>query len=217
MTTATLPAPEPSAAPPSLPSLRIVVADDEPDMRQFFQELLPPLGHQVFAAENGRQLVEQCRRHPPDLVIADIKMPGLDGLQAIAEVNRERRVPVILISGYHDAELLAQATADYVMSYLVKPVKPVDVQAAIVMAVSRFEHLQHARQEADTAKRALEERKAIEQAKGIVMRRLRIDEPEAFALMRELSSRRNWKLVETARRVLEADEIFRALQESDRR
>jgi two-component system, response regulator PdtaR len=216
MTTATQPT-APSTPTPAR-SLRIAVANDERDMRQFFGELLPHLGHKVVAvAETGRQLLERCRTDPPDLVITDIKMPDMDGLAAVAEMNRDRPVPVILVSAYHDAELLAQATADYVMSYLVKPVKPVDVQAAIVMAATRFEHFQKARQDAEALRKALEERKLIEQAKGIVMRRLQVDEADAYRLMRECSSHHNWKMVDVTRKVLESEAIFRALEDVEKR
>jgi two-component system, response regulator PdtaR len=216
MTTATQPTAPPTST--ATRSLRIAVADDERDMRQFFGELLPHLGHNVVAvAETGRQLVERCRADPPDLVITDIKMPDMDGLAAVAEMNRDRPVPVILVSAYHDAELLAQATADYVMSYLVKPVKPVDVQAAIVMAATRFEHFQKARQDAEGLRKALEERKLIEQAKGIVMRRLQVDEADAYRLMRECSSHHNWKMVDVTRKVLESEAIFRALEDVEKR
>jgi AmiR/NasT family two-component response regulator len=217
MTTATLPANGQPSTPP-VPSLRIAVADDERDMRQFFEELLTHLGHKVVAvAETGRQLVELCRANPPDLVVTDIRMPDMDGLQAVAELNRDRPVPVLLVSGYHDSELLAQATAEYVMGYLVKPVKPVDVQAAVVMAASRFEHLQRARLDAEGLRKQLEERKLIEQAKGSVMRRLRVDEMEAYRFLREYSSNHNWKLVETARKVMEAEALFRGLEEVGKR
>jgi CheY-like chemotaxis protein len=89
--------------------LKIAVADDERDTREFFQEYLTHLGHDVRAAEDGRQLVELCRAFRPDLIVADYAMPGLDGLAAVAEVNRDRPVPVILITGRCDAEQLAQS------------------------------------------------------------------------------------------------------------
>jgi response regulator NasT len=120
--------------------LRIAVANDERDMRQFFQELLPRLGHVVVAAaETGRQLVEQAAAHQPDLVITDIKMSDVDGLAAAAAVNRDRQVPVILVTAHRDVDALDLDGAGYVMAYLVKPVKPMDLQAAIALAVTRFE------------------------------------------------------------------------------
>src|SRR5262249_55034988 len=105
-------------------ALRIVVADDEPDMREYFQKSLARLGHRVVAvAENGRELVEKCRQERPDLVITDIKMPELDGIDAATAIYRERPVPVILVSAYHDSQLLERAEADHILGYLVKPIK----------------------------------------------------------------------------------------------
>jgi two-component system, response regulator PdtaR len=194
--------------------LRIAVADDERDMRQFFEELLPVMGHQVVAvAETGRQLADSCRGAHPDVVITDIKMPDMDGIAAAAEVNREREVPVVLVSAHTEGELLARSGAEYIMSYLVKPVKPADLQAAITLAVARFEQYQRIRTEAEGLRQALEDRKVIEQAKGVVMHRLRIGEPEAYHRMRKLSSQQNWKLVDMAHRLLEADTIFKAVEE----
>src|SRR4051812_36837754 len=105
----------------SVRALRVAVADDERDMRMFFQELLPPLGHEVVAVtDSGRQLVEQCRTTRPDLIITDVRMADMDGIAAAAAVNQERQVPVILITAYHDADVLARAGAGYIMAYLTK-------------------------------------------------------------------------------------------------
>jgi response regulator NasT len=195
-------------------ALRIAVADDERDMRQFFQELLPRMGHDVVAvAETGRQLAESCRSARPDVVITDIKMPDMDGIDAAAEVNREREVPVVLVSAHTEGELLARSGAEYIMSYLVKPIKPADLQAAITLAVARFEQYQRVRAEAASLRQSLEDRKLIEQAKGIVMRRLSIGETEAYRRMRRISSQHNWKLVDLARRVLDSEAIFKSLEE----
>lgn len=194
--------------------LNIVVADDELEMRDFFEELLPMMGHKVAAiVETGRQLAESCRVHRPDVVITDIKMPDMDGIDAAAAINRERQVPVVLVSGHTEGDLLARSGAEYIMSYLVKPVKPADLQAAITLAVARFEQYQRVCAEAASLRQSLEDRKTIEQAKGVVMRRLRIEEAEAYHRMRRLSSQHNWKLVEMGRRLLDSDAIFRMLEE----
>ena len=194
--------------------LRIAVADDERDMRQFFQEWLPHMGHEVVvAAETGRQLVERCAELRPDLIITDIKMPDMDGIEAAALVNRKHEVPVVLVTAHQEADLVARSGAEYIMAYLVKPVKPPDLQAAIPLAVARFEQYQRVRAEAAGLRQSLEDRKVIEQAKGIVMRRLRIDEPEAYRRMRHLSSHRNCKLVELSRMMIDADMIFQSLEE----
>ena len=124
-------------------SLRIAVADDEPDMRDYFRKILPRLGHAVVAvAENGRELVEQCRAVRPDLVITDIKMPDMDGIDAATQLYQEAPVPVILVSAYHDPELIARAGADHILGYLVKPIKQADLQPVIGLAMRRFEQFQ---------------------------------------------------------------------------
>ncbi len=194
-------------------ALRIAVADDERDTRQLFEELLPRLGHTaVVVAENGQELVERCRSTRPDLVITDIKMPDLDGIEAAAAVNREQLVPVILVTGHHDTQLVARAGAEHIMAYLIKPVKPVELEATIRLAMVRFGHFQELRAEAASLRQALEDRRCIEQAKGVVMKRLRLDEPQAYRRLRKLASDNNRKLAEVAQRVLAADEIFQALE-----
>jgi response regulator NasT len=198
---------------PRTAPLRVAVADDEKDVRDFFHELLPRLGHELVAvAATGRELVAQCQNRHPELVITDIKMPDMDGIEASAEVNRDpgRQVPVILVSAHHDAELIVRAGADHIMAYLVKPIKEADLASAIHLAVLRFEHFQKLRQEAASLRQALEDRKVIERAKGVLMRRARVDEPEAFRRLQRLASDHNKKLVEVAQSILLAEEAFQA-------
>ncbi len=193
--------------------LRVVVADDERDTREYFQELLPRLGHQVVGvADTGRRLVEVCRETNPDLVLTDIRMPDMDGLEAAALLNRERRVPVVLVTAHHDSATLERAGADCVMGFLVKPVKESDVRATMALAMTRFNHLQSLADEAGSLRQALEDRKLIERAKGVLVKRLRSEEQDAFRHLQKLASNRNQKLVDVARTVLSADEIFQAIE-----
>src|SRR5207302_1125226 len=135
------------------------------------QEFLPRLGHQVVAvAQTGRELVERCRALRPDLVIADIRMPDLDGIDAAEEIYRDRPVPIILISAHHDPELIERASRNHILAYLVKPIRQGDLQPAIGIALRRFEQFQALRQEADDLRQALEDRKVIERAKGLLMK-----------------------------------------------
>jgi response regulator NasT len=187
--------------------LRIVVADDEPDMQKYFSKCLPRLGHTVLAvAQNGRELVEQCRALQPDLVITDIKMPDMDGIEAATQIFRERPVPVILVSAYHDAELIARAEADHILGYLVKPIKQADLEPAVALAVRRFEQFQALRQEASDLRQALADRKAIERAKGILMKRAHLDEQAAFQRLQRQAMDKGRKLIDMARTIIEAEE-----------
>jgi response regulator NasT len=189
--------------------LRIVVADDEPDMRDYFRKILPRLGHQVVAAaETGRELVELCRTAGPDLVITDIKMPDLDGIDAATEIYQQRPVPVVLVSAYHDPELIARAEADHILGYLVKPIKQSDLEPAIALAMKRFEQFEALRQEAADLRQALEDRKIIERAKGLLMRKAGLDEQEAFRRLQKVAMDSNRRMIEVAHMVLTADDVF---------
>jgi response regulator NasT len=197
----------------SAPSLRVVIADDERDTREYLRELLTRLGHQVAVAEDGRQLAELCREARPDLIITDVRMPGFDGIEAAGAINREHEVPVILVSAYEvGGGLLDRPGAESVMGYLVKPIKQADLEAAIAVAVRRFEQLRASRGEASSLRKALEERKLVERAKGVVMRRLGLDEESSYRALRKLASDRNLKLAEVAQAVMRSNEIFESLE-----
>jgi response regulator NasT len=185
------------------PALRIVIADDEPDMRDYFRKILPRLGHTVAAAaEDGEQLVDFCRSYQPDLVITDIKMPHMDGIEAAMKIYEELPIPVILVSAYSDTRLIERAEVDPIMAYLVKPVKQTDLEPAIRLAMHRFEQFEALRREASDVRQALEDRKVIERAKGILMKELSLSEAEAFRRLQKTASAKNLKLIEVAQMAL---------------
>ena len=129
--------------------LRVVVADDERDIRDYLQKALPRLGYEVVAvACDGPELVEQCRAVCPDVVLTDVRMPGLTGVQAATKICEERPVPVILMSARFEDELTRCAEADHVMGYLGKPLARASLKPTIDLAVQRFgqrqEHAQPA-------------------------------------------------------------------------
>lgn len=190
-------------------SLRIAVADDEPDMQEYFRTILPHLGHEVVAVSGtGRDLVEHCRVGKPDLVITDIKMPDMDGIDAAALIYKNSAVPVILVSAHHDPATIRRAEADFVMAFLVKPIKQADLEPAIAIAIRRFDQFQALRKEAADLKQALEDRKTIEKAKGILMKKANLDEHEAFRRLQKIASDKNLKLIEIARIILTAEEAY---------
>ncbi|HMF35697.1 MAG TPA: ANTAR domain-containing protein [Isosphaeraceae bacterium] len=191
------------------PALRIAVADDEPRMLDYYQDTLPLLGHRVTcAAPTGQDLVRCCRDARPDLVITDIKMPDMDGIDAIVELDREEPIPAILVSAYHDPELFERTKEGHVLAYLVKPIKQADLEAAITIAMQRFEQFRALRQEAGALRQALEDRKLIERAKGVLMRRAGLDEEEAFLRLQKLARDLGQKMVEVARMILRAEPAF---------
>jgi AmiR/NasT family two-component response regulator len=190
-------------------SLRITVADDEPLMGEFYQDALPPMGHKLLAvAQSGTELLECCRRERPDLVITDIKMPEMDGIEAANALWREMPVPVILVSAYTDAELISRAQDNPVMAFLVKPIKAATLEASIQIGARRFAELQASRQEAEDLRQALQDRKLIERAKGITMKNAGVDEAAAFRRLQDVARTTRRKLVEVAEMIITADAVF---------
>lgn len=119
------------------PPLRIAVADDEPDMRDYFVRMLPRGGHVVVSvAETGAELVRHCLELNPDLVITDVRMPGMDGLSAANEICSTRPVPVILVSAHHDGE--SRPRSDQQVVLLRKPFVYADLESAIEIAMQGF-------------------------------------------------------------------------------
>jgi response regulator NasT len=190
-------------------SLRIAVADDEPRMREYYQDILPLMGHTVIAAaQSGAELVAACRKTRPDLIVSDIKMPELDGIDAVREVGRSEPVPAILVSAYHDPELIERTKGEQILAYLVKPIKQADLEVAVALAMQRFEEFQTLRKEAGELRQAIADRKLIERAKGILMKRAGLDEEGAFRRLQKLARDHNQRLVNAAQHILRAEEAF---------
>ena len=196
---------------PSQHALKIAVADDEPRMRDYYREVLARLGHEVTcAAATGRELIRGCRDAQTDLVISDIKMPDLDGIEAAVELGQGQGepIPIILVSAYHDDALLERARGGHVFGFLVKPIKQDDLRAAIAIAMQRFDQFRSLRAETGELRRAIEDRKVVERAKGVLMKKAGLDEEEAFRRLRRLARDNNQKLVDVAQMILKAEAAF---------
>jgi response regulator NasT len=185
--------------------LRIAVADDERDTLDFLREAVARLGHEVVAAVGtGRELVDRCKELRPDMVITDIRMASMDGLDAAREICRDRPIPIVVVSAYSDEAFVKRAMEEYVLAYLVKPVREAILGPTISIALRRFEELGALKAEASDLRQALADRKIIERAKGILMRQAKLDEEAAFRRLQKLASNTNKKLVEAAKVVVEA-------------
>ena len=118
--------------------MRILIADDESIIRMGLKSILQELGHEVLAATNGREALEMARRHRPDLAIFDIKMPFTDGLQAAKALSRTHPMPILLLTAFSEQDLIDKATDLPIHGYLIKPIKPEELAAAIAVAHKRF-------------------------------------------------------------------------------
>lgn len=186
--------------------LRILIADDESLRVMSLREQLEKLGHRVVAeAGDGRSAADLARELKPDLAILDIKMPELDGIAAAEIMMTERPLPIILLTAYSEKDLAERAASAHVSAYLMKPVSESDLLPAIALATSRFAEFQSLHKEVDDLREALETRKLVERAKGILMRRLDLTEEEAFRRLQRRSQNENRKLGEIAEAIITAD------------
>jgi len=167
------------------------------------------LGHQVVAtATNGQELIEQCEATHPDLVIADIRMPIMDGLEAADRIRQAEPVPVVLVSAHSEPELIDRALQNHVLSYLIKPIKADQLKTAIALAMGRFREFKTLRREASDLRQALQDRKVIERAKGVLMKEADLDEAEAFRRLQQLASSKNQKMLQIAEAILLGQEAI---------
>jgi len=192
-----------------LRGLKVLIADDESLRVMSLKNQLEAFGLQVVGeTSRGDEAVFLARQLKPDLAILDIKMPGLDGIEAAQAITAENPIPIILLTAFSEPELVARADAAGVMAYLVKPVGAENLLPAITLAVSRGREFRALRSEVDDLKEALETRKTVERAKGILMERLGLTEAEAFKRMQRRSQDENKKLGEIAQAIILADKMF---------
>jgi len=192
-----------------LRGLKVLIADDESLRVMSLKNQLEAFGLQVVGeTSRGDEAVFLARQLKPDLAILDIKMPGLDGIEAAQAITAENPIPIILLTAFSEPELVARADAAGVMAYLVKPVGAENLLPAITLAVSRGREFRALRSEVDDLKEALETRKTVERAKGILMARLGLTEAEAFKRMQRRSQDENKKLGEIAQAIILADKMF---------
>jgi two-component system, response regulator PdtaR len=171
-------------------ALRILVAEDETIIRLDLEKILEAAGFEVCAAaKDGEEAVELARSEAPDLAILDVKMPGLDGIEAARRIIAERPIPIVMLTAYGQNELVSRAVEAGVFGYLVKPFRETDLLPAIEAARARHAELEALREEAESLGEALATRKVVERAKGLLMERERLSEQEAFARLRGASQR----------------------------
>jgi len=159
--------------------MQILISDDEYIIRMGLKRMLQELWHEVLAAKNGRLALELARKHNPDLAILDIRMPYTDGLQAAKILSRTQPLPILLLTAYSEADLIEQATDLPIQGYLVKPIEPAELAAAIAIARKRFDESQALAQQAADLQEKLESRKLVERGKGHLMQTMGLNEKAA--------------------------------------
>jgi response regulator NasT len=167
--------------------------------------MLERAGFEVVAeARDGREAVALAAEHLPDLAVMDVKMPELDGIEAAREMLEQRQIPIVMLTAFSEAALVGRAVDAGVFGYLVKPFRESDLLPAIEAARARHAELQALRDEAGSLRDALEARKLIERAKGLLMEKDGLSEGEAFARLRGASQQTGRPLREVAQAVCAA-------------
>ena len=190
--------------------MRILIAEDDPVVALGLAERVRSLGHEpIGPACDGEQALELARESLPDLYLFDIEMPNLDGLQAATRLAGDGlRRPVVVVTGVDDPGLIERSIATGVSAYLTKPVDTGELEAAIALAAARHAEFQALEAEVDRAQQALEDRKLVERAKGLLMSALDLSEQDAFRRLQLTARERNLRLAEVAGRIVEQQSLL---------
>jgi len=189
--------------------LRVVVVEDDDAIRLALkQSMTDSLHYEVIGeAISGPQMIETVLRLNPDLVLFDIHLPGMDGLTALKHINEQQPVAAVAITADRDVALVRRASEEQVLGYLVKPFEHHLLGPALELARARFEEIQELCRENVKLQQTLENRKLVERAKGVLMKRHRWGEAEAFRRLQRAAMNRRTTMAELARKVIDGIEI----------
>lgn len=186
---------------------RVVIADDEAIIRMDLREMLTNLGYLVVGeVADGTSAVNLARELRPGIVIMDIKMPDMDGIDAARILTQERIAPVVLLTAYSQSELIERAKDAGVVGYIVKPIRESDLAPAIEVALARFGELRALEREVGDLKDALETRKLVDRAKGILMDGQSLTESQAFRRIQTMSMNTRKSMKQVAEAIILAHE-----------
>ena len=194
-------------------SKRVVIAEDEAIIRLDLKEILESEGYEVVG-ETGRgdEAVDLVSEHQPDLAILDIKMPGIDGIEAARRISNDHRVAVLILTAFSQRNLIEEARDAGVAAYLVKPFQRTELVPAIDVAVARFEEYraiedEHARlsEEVATLEEKLETRRLVDRAKGVLMDDHGLSERDAFSFIQRTAMDRRDRMKQVAQQIIDGD------------
>lgn len=187
---------------------RILIVDDSTNSRSVLVEGLKALGCVIVGeADDAGRGLSLVRSVKPDLIFIAVGLPDTDGITTAGRIVEEVPTPIVILSRHRDEDAIRRATEAGVMNYLIKPLRHEELRPAIELAIGRFREFMTLRKENADLKRALEERKVIERAKGILMERERLTEGEAFTRIRKASMKSRKPMVEIAQAILTTEEV----------
>ena len=185
---------------------RIVIAEDEAIIRLDLRETLEEEGYEVVAdTGRGDTAIELVREHQPDVAIFDIKMPGMDGLEAARAVSNEKICPVVMLTAFSQREVIEQARDAGALAYLVKPFQKTDLVPAIELAIGRFLEMKTLSGERDALDEQLELRKLLDRAKGLLSDQHSLTEQAAFDFIQKMAMSKRMRMRDVAVAVLSGE------------
>ncbi len=183
---------------------RVVVAEDEPLIRLDIVESLKEAGYDVVGeAADGATAVRLVAELEPDVVVMDVKMPEMDGITAAEKIMEDRACAVVMLTAFSQTDLVARARDAGAMAYVVKPFTPSDLLPALEIAISRFQEIVSLESEVADLTERFETRKRVDRAKGLLMTKMGLEEPEAFRWIQKTSMDRRLTMREVADAVIE--------------
>ncbi|HEX7145420.1 MAG TPA: response regulator [Gaiellaceae bacterium] len=196
--------------------MKILIAEDDPVVALGLTERVRSLGHDpIGPVGDGEEAVAEAKASLPDLYLFDIEMPNLDGLAAAVQLAGEGlRRPVVIVTGVDDPSLVERSIASGVSAYLTKPIDTRELEAAIKLAAARHAEFEALEAEVSKAQQALEDRKLVERAKGLLMSALKLSEQDAFRRLQMTARERNLRLADVARRIVEQQSLLDPKQDS---
>ena len=183
---------------------RVLVAEDEPLIRLDIVETLKEVGYDVVGeAADGQEAIDLALDLEPDLCVLDIKMPKVDGITAAEEILKELSCAIVMLTAYSQKELVQRAGEVGAMAYVVKPFGPDDLIPAVEIALSRQAQIDALESEVATLAERFETRKRVDRAKGLLIEKMEMTEPEAFRWIQKTSMDRRLSMREVADAVID--------------
>lgn len=183
--------------------MRVLIVDDESLIRMDLRDIIESCGHEVVAeGTNGVEAIKLCKKYKPDIVLMDVKMPELDGIEAARQIGFHHEAPVVLLTSYSQQDLIDKARDSGVYGYLIKPVREEQLVPTLEMALGRYKSDAQLREKMAELEQSLEDRKIIQKGTGILMELYSISEVEAYNRIRTLSMNKQISIIETCNLII---------------
>ena len=183
--------------------MRVLIVDDESLIRMDLRDIIESCGHEVVAeGTNGVEALALCKKHKPDIILMDVKMPELDGIEAARQIGFHHEAPVVLLTSYSQQDLIDKARDSSVYGYLIKPVREEQLVPSLEMALGRYKSDAQLREKMAELEQSLEDRKIIQKGTGILMELYSISEVEAYNRIRTLSMNKQISIIETCNLII---------------